>query len=154
MERPSIYEFAGGEPAFLALAAAHHARCLRDPVLAHAFSHGTHPDHVQRLAYYWMEVLGGPARFSAAADDTAGAHSAVLRLHANNGAETDLGGRFVTCFVAAMDDAGLPEDEQLRASLRGYIEWAAGEVMVYSPPDAQVPSGMAMPRWTWHGLAA
>jgi hemoglobin len=153
MERPSLYEFAGGEPAFLALAAAHHERCLRDPVLAHAFSHGTRPDHVQRLAYYWMEVLGGPARFSAAVDDPGGAHSAMLGLHANNDAETDLGERFAACFVAAMDDAGLPEDERLRASLRGYIEWAAAEVMAYSPRHAQVPSGLPMPHWTWHGLA-
>jgi hypothetical protein len=33
MTRPSVFEFAGGEPAFLALAAAHHERCLADPVL-------------------------------------------------------------------------------------------------------------------------
>ena len=32
MPSPSIYEFAGGEPAFLALATAHHERCLQDPV--------------------------------------------------------------------------------------------------------------------------
>jgi hemoglobin len=33
--RPTLFEFAGGEPAFLALAAAHHARCLEDPELNH-----------------------------------------------------------------------------------------------------------------------
>ena len=33
MARPSLYEFAGGDPAFLALATAHHERCLLDPVL-------------------------------------------------------------------------------------------------------------------------
>ena len=56
---PTLYEFAGGEPAFLALAAAHHARCLDDPELNHPFSHpDQHPQHVQRLAAYWAEVLG------------------------------------------------------------------------------------------------
>ena len=34
-----MFEFAGGEPAFLALATAHHQRCLDDPVLNHPFSH-------------------------------------------------------------------------------------------------------------------
>src|SRR2546427_8201303 len=74
--RPSLYEFAGGEPAFLALAEAHHARCLSDPELNHPFSHpGQHPDHVRRLAAYWAEVLGGPPTFSRSCSD----HSAVLR---------------------------------------------------------------------------
>ena len=62
MERVSIYEAAGGELAFLALAAAHHARCLADPVLEHPFSHGVSPDHVERLASYWAEVFGGRRR--------------------------------------------------------------------------------------------
>ena len=59
--RPTLFEYAGGEPAFLALAAAHHARCLEDPELNHPFSHpDQHPQHVERLAAYWAEVLGGP----------------------------------------------------------------------------------------------
>jgi hemoglobin len=64
MARPSIFDFAGGEPAFLALAAAHHERCLQDPVLNHPFSHPGKPDHIERLAAYWAEALGGPARYS------------------------------------------------------------------------------------------
>jgi hemoglobin len=71
--RPSLYEFAGGEPAFLALATAHHARCLQDPELNHPFSRpGQHPQHVQRLAaafrsyMEWAvtEVLSYPDRDS------------------------------------------------------------------------------------------
>src|SRR6185436_17617144 len=62
--RPTLYEFAGGDDAFLALATAHHARCLADPELNHPFSHpDQHPQHVERLAAYWAEVLGGPPRF-------------------------------------------------------------------------------------------
>ena len=49
--RPTLFEFAGGERAFLALAEAHHARCLADPELNHPFSHpDQHPQHVERLA--------------------------------------------------------------------------------------------------------
>lgn len=56
-ERPSLYEFAGGDAAFVALATAHHARCLQDPELSHPFSHpDQHPQHVERLAAYWAEV--------------------------------------------------------------------------------------------------
>ncbi|HET9060212.1 MAG TPA: hypothetical protein VFN61_09850 [Acidimicrobiales bacterium] len=58
----TIYEAMGGADALLALAEAWHRRCLADPVLAHAFEGGVHPQHMQRLAAYWSEQLGGPAR--------------------------------------------------------------------------------------------
>ena len=64
MTRPSLFEFAGGEGAFLALAAATHERCLQDPELNHPFSHHVSPGHTEHLAAYWAEVLGGPPRYS------------------------------------------------------------------------------------------
>lgn len=147
--RPTLFEFAGGEPAFRALAAAHHERCLADPELNHPFSHpGQHPQHVDRLAWYWAEVMGGPPRFSAECSD----HSAMLRMHAGNGDMSDLGRRFVACFVQAADDAGLPADPEFRAALRSYMEWAVAEVLTYPGPPGEVPAGLAVPRWSWNGL--
>jgi|SRR5690349_11698600 hemoglobin len=148
MERVSIYEAAGGAPAFVALAAAHHNRCLADPVLEHPFSHGIDPDHVEHLAAYWAEVLGGPPTYSTKYGD----HSEVVRVHAGHGMEPDLGERFVACFVAAADDAGLPDEPELRAALRAYMEWATSAMYGYNARDAVVPSGMTMPRWGWSGL--
>jgi hemoglobin len=148
MERQSLFEFAGGDPAFLRLATAHHQRCLDDPVLNHPFSHPGHPQHIERLAGYWAEVLGGPARYS----DSCGGHSAMLEIHARMGAEPDLGTRFVECFVQAADDAGLPPDQDFRAALRAYMEWAVSEVMACSPMDAVVPPALPVPRWSWDGL--
>jgi hemoglobin len=147
VSRPTIYEAAGGMPAFLALAAAHHERCLQDPVLEHPFSHGTHPDHVPRLASYWAEVLGGPPEYS----KTCGGHSAMLTIHACQGMEEELGRRFVRCFVQAVDDAGLPADPELRAALRGYLEWAVQEVYSYTEPGSRVPADLPLPRWSWDG---
>jgi hemoglobin len=147
--RPTLFEFAGGEPAFLALAAAHHARCLADPELNHPFSHpDQHPQHVERLAAYWAEVLGGPPGYSQSSGDQSG----VLRMHAGNGDMGDLGERFVTCFDAALDDAQLPADPAFRAALHAYMTWAVDEVLSYSAEDAVVAPGAAMPRWDWDGL--
>ncbi|MEU0532700.1 group II truncated hemoglobin [Amycolatopsis tolypomycina] len=147
--RPTLYEFAGGDPAFHALAAAHHERCLADPELNHPFSkQDQHPRHVERLAWYWAEVMGGPPRFSRECSD----HSAMLRMHAGNGDMSDLGRRFVACFVRAADDAGLPADPEFRAALRSYMEWAVAEVLTYPGPPGEVPSGLAVPRWSWNGL--
>ena len=148
--RPSIYETAGGDAAFLALAAAHHQRCLDDPELNHPFSHPDgKPDHVQRLATYWAEVLGGPPAYT----ERYGDQSAVLQLHAGNGDMSDLGRRFVECFVAAADDAGLPPEAELRAALRSYMEWAVADVLEWGDPDAVVPDGRTVPHWSWQGLA-
>jgi hemoglobin len=141
VDRPSIFEFAGGEAAFLALAAAHHQRCLEDPVLSHPFSHPSNPQHVERLAAYWAEVFGGPKRYS----ESFGGHSAMLGIHAGQGAEDDLGARFVSCFVQAADDAGLPDDPEFRAALRAYMEWAVGEVLAYSPPESRVGADLPTP---------
>ena len=146
--RPTLFEFAGGEAAFLALARAHHARCLEDPELNHPFSKlDQHPQHVERLAAYWAEVLGGPPRFSTECGD----HSAVLHLHAGNGDITDLGRRFLDCFVSAMDDAQLPADAEFRAAMRAYMTWAVDDMLAH-PVAGSVPAGRQLPRWSWSGL--
>jgi len=148
-ERPTLYEFAGGDEAFLALATAHHARCLADQELNHPFSHpGQNPQHIERLAAYWAEVMGGPPRYSAECGD----QSALLYMHSDTGDMTDLGRRFVDCFVAAADDAGLPDDAEFRAALRAYMEWAVADVLVYSPSGSTVPADLAIPHWSWSGL--
>jgi hemoglobin len=147
--RPTLYEFAGGETAFLALANAHHARCLADPELNHPFSgDGQHPQHIERLAAYWGEVMGGPPTYS----QTCGDEGGVLRMHAGNGDMSDLGERFLDCFVRALDDAELPAEPAFRDAMRAYMRWAVDNVLVYSPVDAVVPFRVAMPRWGWSGL--
>src|ERR1700689_2263871 len=120
VQRPSMFDFAGGSEAFLRLAAAHHERCLQDPELNHPFSHPGHPQHVERLASYWAEVFGGPPHFS----EACGGQASMILLHAGTGAEDELGSRFVECFVTAADDAGLPSDAEFRQGLRSYMEWA------------------------------
>jgi hemoglobin len=147
MARPSMFDFAGGEPAFLALAAATHERCLQDPELNHPFSHGLNPHHLEHLAAYWAEVFGGPARYS----ESFGGHSGMLEIHAREGTGDDFGPRFVACFMQGADDAGLPADPDFRAQLRAYMEFATEEVVSYAPADAQVQPGLPTPRWGWNG---
>jgi hemoglobin len=145
--RPSIYEFAGGDPAFLALAAALHERCLQDPELNHPFSQTTNPQHLERLADYWAEVFGGPARYS----ESHGGQEAMIGVHAGHGSGEDFGKRFVACFMQAVDDAQLPDDSDFRVVLRSYIEWATRDVLAYSPAGSHVPADLSTPRWSWDG---
>lgn len=146
--RPSIYEFAGGAHAFVALAAATHERCLQDPELNHPFSKTSDPNHIEHLAAYWAEVFGGPERYS----DSLGGQSGMLAIHAGEGTGPDFPQRFTACFMQGVDDAGLPADKKLRTALRSYMEWATRIVDSYSPPGAKVPDGLPLPRWNWNGL--
>ncbi len=145
----TIYEAAGGRQAFLNLAHAWHLRCLADPVVSHAFSHGYHPHHSERLAAYWAEALGGPSDYT----ESMGDHSNVVRMHSGNGEHQEMDERAQVCFAQAIDDAGFPHDLQLRSTLKAYFHWAI-EVMSAHPKSAgEVPAGLPMARWSWDGPA-
>jgi hemoglobin len=143
----SIYEAAGGRRAFVDLAHAWHARCLADPVVSHAFAQGFHPQHSERLAAYWAEALGGPSEYTA----TMGEETAVVRMHSGNGEHHDMDERAQACFALAIDDANLPEDDRLRASLRSYFRWATELMTTYSDSADDVPTGLVLRRWSWDG---
>ena len=148
MNRPTVFDYAGGEAAFVALAAALHERCLEDPVLNHPFSHDMNPEHLERLAGYLGEVFGGPPAYSALGDG----HAAMLSIHASTGAQDDMPTRFVACFDQAIEDADLPKDAEFRRVLHEYMVWASGEVHSYSPIGSVVPTHATFPHWSWDGL--
>lgn len=150
METPSIYDTAGGAPAFLALAAEHHRRCLADPLLAHPFSHGARPDHVERLAAYWGEVLGGPPRYT----QRYGGEAGMMEMHAGYGIDAATGERFVECFMAAVDAVGMPDEPALRQALGAYMEWAVAGVLARQAPGTTADAGAVTPRWGWDGPAS
>jgi len=143
----TIYEVAGGHDAFLRLAHAWHERCLADPIVSHAFSHGFHPQHTERLAAYWAEALGGPATYSAELGD----ESTVVTMHSGNGEHGEMDARAIACFERAVDDVGLPDDAALRATLIAYFRWSIGRMSAYPSSADDVPAGMSLPRWSWDG---
>jgi hemoglobin len=144
----SVFDAAGGRRAILDLARAWHRRCLEDPVVSHAFSHpGQHPQHVERLAAYWTEALGGPADYTRAIGD----HSYVARMHAGNGEHAEMDERAQACFALALDDAGLPQDERLRATLKAWFRWATSGMAAYPNSADDVPARLKLPVWSWDG---
>src|SRR5487761_2037211 len=87
----TLYDAAGGADAMVRLAAAWHDRVMADEVVSHAFSHGFHPEHTQRLAAYWTEALGGPTAYT----DSYGDESAVVRMHSGNGLHEEMDRRAI-----------------------------------------------------------
>jgi hemoglobin len=145
----TVYEATGGDAGLLRLARAWHARVMADEVVSHAFSHGFHPEHSERLAAYWAEALGGPAAYS----DTYGNETSVVRIHSGNGPHEEMDRRAITCFDRALADVGLADDDQVRQVLHDYFTWATITTMSgYHASADDVPDNLDIPRWSWDGL--
>ena len=143
----TVYEAAGGTDGMLRLAAAWHARVVEDDVVSHAFSHGFHPAHTERLAAYFAEALGGPPLWTGSYGD----ETTVVRLHSGNGEHPELDRRAVACFDQALADAGLDGDERLRQVLHDWFTWATASMSRYHRSPDDVPAGLPFPRWSWDG---
>lgn len=147
----SVYEAAGRTEGLLRLARAWHDRVMADEVVSHAFSHGFHPQHHERLAAYWAEALGGPAAYS----EKYGTETTVVRTHSGNGRHEEMDRRAIACFDQALHDVGLAETDPLRHVLRDYFSWATLTTMAqYQRSADDVPDGLSIPRWSWDGLQA
>jgi len=145
----TVYDAAGGGDGLLRLARRWHARVMADEVVSHAFSHGFHPEHSERLAAYWAEALEGPATFSTAYGD----ETSVVRIHSGNGPHEEMDRRAIACFDQALEDVGIADDDRLRQVLHDYFAWATTTTMSrYHRSADDVPDGLRIPRWSWEGL--
>lgn len=134
----TLYEDAGGFDAILALSRHWHELCLADPVAAHPFEHNLHPFHVERLAAYLAEALGGPALYSAGYGD----ESKVQRFHAGNGVHPELDEACLVLFDRALLDVGITGDPGERISR--YFRDATIAQRAYANRDDRVPDGLPM----------
>jgi hemoglobin len=145
----TVFDAAGGYEGLRRLADAWHRRVMADEVVAHAFSHGFRPDHVERLAAYWAEALCGPTLYS----DSYGDETTVIKIHSGNGEHGEMDRRAIACFDQALVDAGLAADVDLRKVLHEYFTWSTTTTMARYPRSAHdVPSDLSIPRWSWDGL--
>ena len=141
----SVYDAAGGSDGLHRLAEAWHQRVMTDEIVSHAFSHGFHPQHTERLAAYWAEALGGPSSFT----ERYGDETTVVRMHSGNGPHEEMDQRAIACFDRAMDDVGLSADGELRRVLHDYFTWATTTTMArYHESADDVPDGLPLPRWS------
>ncbi len=148
MTSPTLFEAIGGSAGVLRLAHAWHERVLADDIVAHAFSHGFHPQHTERLAAYWTEAWGGPSVYS----ERYGSESSVVRMHSGNGPHGEMDRSAIECFDRAMDDIGLA-DSVLRLALHDYFVWATTTTMAAYPDSGDnVPDELTIPHWSWDGL--
>lgn len=147
----TLYEAAGGSAGLLRLAEAWHARVMADEIVGHAFSHGLHPEHSERLAAYWGEALGGPPAYS----ECYGGETDVVRIHSGNGEHQEMDRRAIECFDDALRDVGIEAADPVWHALHDYFAWATTTTMAgYHESADDVPAGLSIPRWSWDGLQA
>lgn len=142
---PSLFEWAGGEPAFRRLIDAFYDRVEADDLLSAFFPGGVGEEHRAHVTAWWVEVFGGPATYTA----ELGGYEAMLAHHRGLGITDDQRFRFASLMSRAADDARLPDDPEFRAALVGYLEWGTRIALHNSQPGAEVMEHAPLPRWGW-----
>src|SRR3954466_7847744 len=144
---PSLYEQAGGEAALPRRGGAFSDSVLRDPLLQPLFGAGQ-PQHVDHLAMFTAESVGGPDRFSR---ELGFAH--LIAVHRGLHITEQQRERFVELYLAALDTAGMPDDEPFRSAVREHVEFGTRVAMQNSnaETDAQLHPLREVPHWNWAG---
>ena len=142
---PTLYEWAGGSEAFERLIDAFYDRVESDELLSGFFPGGVTAGHREHVVAWWVEVFGGPPRYS----DQLGGYERMLEKHRGLAISAEQRFRFASLMSLAADDAGLPEDPEFRAALIAYLEWGTRLAMHNSQPGAEVVEQAPVPRWGW-----
>jgi hemoglobin len=144
---PTLYEHAGGEEALHRLEQVFYDSVLRDPLLQPLFGAGQ-PQHVDHLTMFTAESFGGPDRFTR---ELGFAH--LIAVHRGLAISEEQRERFVELYMAALDAAGLPDDEPFRRAVREHVEFGSRVAMQNSnaKTDADLNPLREVPRWTWDG---
>ena len=134
-EESSLYELMGGFDAILAVTRRWHELCLQDPVAAHPFEGGLHPQHNERLAAYLAEALNGPKLYTGGYGD----ESHVQRIHADNGLHIELDEACLRLFDQAIAETGIGGEAAKRFSK--YFLRATEAMRIYASGN-DVPAGL------------
>jgi hemoglobin len=142
---PSIVEWGGGREAFRRWLDAFYDLVEQEPDIAALFGGAVSEEHRDHVTTWWVEVMGGPADYTA----EHGGYEHMLSRHLGLAITEDQRLRFVTLLSKAADEAGLPADPEFRAAIMGYAEWGSRLAMHNSQRGADVAPHAPVPRWGW-----
>jgi hemoglobin len=144
---PTLFEHAGGEQALHRLEQMFYDSVLRDPLLQPLFGAGQ-PQHVDHLTMFTAESFGGPDRFTR---ELGFQH--LIDVHRGLAITEEQRERFVELYMAALDEAGMPDDEPFRVAVREHVEFGSKVAMQNSnaKTEAELNPLREVPRWTWDG---
>ena len=141
---PSLYEWAGGIPAFERLTEVFYKRVAEEPLLAPLFAH-MDKAHPRFVAHFIAEVFGGPDLYS----QERGGHHAMIKHHLGKHLNETQRKRWMGLLLECTDDCGFPQDPEFRSALVGYLEWGTRLAVINSQSDSLPDVETAMPKWGW-----
>ena len=144
----TLYEHAGGEEALHHREDVFYTSVLADPLLKPLFGEGQ-PQHVDHLTAFTAESFGGPERFTR----ELGGFRSLIAVHRGLRITEEQRRRFVELYVAALDEAGMPNDEAFREAVRSHVEFGSQVAMQNSnaESDDELHPLREVPRWGWTG---
>src|SRR5919198_5816392 len=119
----TLYEHAGGEEGLHRLEQTFYDSVLCDPLLKPLFGEGQ-PSHVEHLTMFTAESFGGPDRFSR---ELGFQH--LIDVHRGLHITEAQRRRFIDLYMAALDAAGMPDDEPFRTAVREHLEFGTQVAM-------------------------
>jgi hemoglobin len=141
---PTLYEWAGGLPAFERLTAVFYDKVRADPLLAPVFAE-MDAHHPQYVARFLAEVFGGPTLYS----QERGGHPHMLRQHFERHLTEPQRRQWVSLLIDSADEAQLPVDPEFRSAFMAYIEWGTRLAVLNSQLEQQPTPDSPMPKWGW-----
>lgn len=144
---PSLYEHAGGDEGLHRLEESFYRGVLKDPLLQPLFGEGR-PSHVDHLTAFTAESFGGPDRFTR---ELGFEH--LIAVHRGLRITEQQRQRFVELYLAALDEAGMPDDEPFRAAVREHVEFGSKVALQnsHARDDDELHPLRHVPRWSWPG---
>ena len=143
----TMYDRIGGEPVLRELCARFHARLVADELLADLFA-GSGAGHVEHLTMFFVEMFGGPARYSSEQGGIGGLYDAHLGKAITEAQRA----RFVALLLDVADTVALPKDDAFRAAFARHIEAGSRFSAKFSQPEVMAtprPRFPAIEPWQW-----
>lgn len=132
----------GGDDGIRAIVAGWYPTVLADPLLHPLFGDG-HPDHIDHLTAFLIEVFGGATRYT----DELGGFPALLEAHRGLAIEDDQRRRFSELFLDAFD--AHIDNAELRKQFADYLEFGTEVAAVNSHAQSadELHPCQEVPRW-------
>lgn len=141
---PTLYEWAGEIAALRRWLGHFYGEVERDELLRELFT-PMPPEHVEHVALWVGEVLGGPPAYT----DTRGGHPAMIARHGGRRITEAQRRRWLELLLQSADEVGLPDDPEFRASIVSYFEWGTRLAVVFSADPPPPPTKEPTPIWDW-----
>lgn len=142
---PTLFEWAGGQPAFAKLFTTFYQRVANDAILSPVFRHMS-AGHAEHVAKFVAEVFGGPKLYS----DINGSHASMVEHHIGKHLTDTQRKRWIALLLETADEVGLADDPEFRSALVGYLEWGSRIAVINSnAAENPIQPDAPMPVWGW-----